>query len=103
MLQLEVAGLLAEVLVDFVEQAEDSTGPIFKNCISMYICLAKKKAKSTWSGMFDAGLEGVSSLAFWGFNSSLGTISMRKSNWSYLEIAIAISFLCSVRLLLSSV
>lgn len=53
--------------------------------------------------MLDAGLEAGSSRAFWGFSSSLGTMSMRKSNWSYLEMAIAMSFLCRVRLLLSSV
>lgn len=32
---------------------------------------------------------------FGGFSSSLGTISMRKSNWSNFVIAMAISFLCN--------
>lgn len=38
-----------------------------------------------------------------GLMSSLGTMSMRKSNWSYLVMAMAMSFLCRVLLLLSSV
>lgn len=47
--------------------------------------------RQTWSVGTPVRL--ASSRLLVGFSSSLGTISMRKSNWSYLEMAIAISFL----------
>lgn len=46
----------------------------------------------TWSEFTAVAFED-SFLTEAGFISSLGTISMRKSNWSYLVMAIAISFL----------
>ena len=36
-------------------------------------------------------------LGFAGFNSSLGTMSIRKSNWSYFEMAMATSFLWNTK------
>ena len=33
---------------------------------------------------------------FCGFSSSLGTMSIRKSNWSYFATAMAMSFLCEI-------
>jgi hypothetical protein len=51
----------------------------------------------------DAGVEGEGGLAFpRDVDSSRGTISMRKSNWSDLPRALAISERESVRLLLES-
>lgn len=65
------------------------------------ICVERQRG-----ALSDTYMQGVLQLAeatmpsqltwrFGGFSSSLGTISMRKSNWSNFVIAMAISFLCN--------
>ena len=58
---------------------------------------------NTWSGFIAVVPRPLSLGGLAGFNSSRGTMSIKKSNWSHFEMAIAMSFLCNVRRLLSSV
>ena len=55
----------------------------FMDCLCMSL---------TWSGFMEAVRTPASSRPLLGFNSSRGTISIKKSNWSNFVIAMAISF-----------